>query len=87
MPQEYPALMRASYLAEARDDPERAAALLKATPSIASQQFAAHYLLARWQLQSGDLPAALDTLRAIYAKDTYHAQLTNLRRLSSSLSP
>lgn len=85
VPSDFPVLMRSTYIAETAQNPAAAAGVLTSAPSGRSQQFAAYQLLVKWQLQSGDVPAAVDTLRQLYMIDKLDSQLANMRRVTASM--
>jgi len=83
LPRGFVLLLRARYLAEAHEDTDGAAKLLHSVKLPSEHQFLQYHLLIKWQMANRDLPAALQTVRAMYAEDRMHSQLATLRALTS----
>ncbi len=75
-------LMQATYIAGSTDDLAEAAALLRKSLAEDPGTLVGYPILARWEIALGDTPAAIDTLRRIYASDSQHHRLATLRRLT-----
>jgi len=75
------ALMRASYAGELANDPLQALDMLRAAGQQGVDARSQQILLA-WQLEAGDLPGAMESVRAIYSWDASRANLASLRRMT-----
>jgi len=75
------ALMRASYAGEVANDPLQALDMLRAAGEQGIDTRSQRMLLA-WQLETGDIPGAMESVRSIYSEDASRAKLASLRRMT-----